>query len=454
MMWQRLRRWVQDIPIHDPIERRQALLVQVILLGLCGILLFSALLTLVAYPFTTGINAAANLRNSVNNFQGALFVIAPLVLLRRGFFRVAVVVLMIELLLLAFTTLYSMGLEVGWGALEFALPISLAALALGRRWLLMVYVASIAGVAVTAFVWYPLAGMPRNAPSAIIAFALIAGLLALFLDRFGTAFRESLAAQQRLNDELEQRVTERTRQLAKTNHELEQANQTKDRFLASMSHELRTPLNGIIGFTGTLLMKLPGPLTVDQEKQLRTVQGSAKHLLSLINDILDLAKIESGTVELSLEPVVCQEVIAEVAAGLRPLAETKALTLEITLPDHPIVVQADRRALSQILINLVNNAIKFTEQGSVRLTLSQRHESGQLRTEIGVADTGRGIHPEDQAKLFQAFSQVVTSGTRRQEGTGLGLYLSQKLAQLLGGQITVASEYGSGSTFILSFPDE
>jgi PAS domain S-box-containing protein len=194
-MRNRLRRWLNNVPIHDPIERRQALLVQVILLGLSGVLLFAALLTLVAFPFTTGAIAAANLRNSVSNFRSVLFVLAPLVLLRRGYFRIAVVILMVELFLLAFNTFYLMGLEAGWiGALEIALPISLAALALGRRWLLVVYAASIAGVAVTAFARYPLVGLPQNAPSAIIAFALIAGLLALFLDRFGTTFRESLAA--------------------------------------------------------------------------------------------------------------------------------------------------------------------------------------------------------------------------------------------------------------------
>ena len=194
-MWNRLRRWLHDIPIHDPIERQQAMLVQVILLGLSGILLFAALLTLVAFPFSTGALAAANLRNSISNFRSTLLVMAPLVLLRRGYFRVAVAFLMIELFLLAFRTFYSMGLEAGWiGALEIALPLSLAALALGRRWLLAMYAASIAGVAVTAFAQYPLVGLPQNAPSATIAFALIAGLLALFLDRFGTAFRESLAA--------------------------------------------------------------------------------------------------------------------------------------------------------------------------------------------------------------------------------------------------------------------
>lgn len=221
-----------------------------------------------------------------------------------------------------------------------------------------------------------------------------------------------------------------------------------------MSHELRTPLNAIIGFTGTLLMRLPGPLTNDQEKQLRTMQGSAKHLLSLINDLLDLAKIESGKVELHREPVLCQSVIHEVAAALRPSAETKGLVFVVTVPETDLVIHTDRRALSQILLNLANNAIKFTDKGQVKLELDQRQTDGRRRTEIHVADTGIGIRPADQTKLFQAFTQVDASTRRRHEGSGLGLYLSQKLAELLGGSISFKSEYGKGSSFTLTLMEE
>jgi signal transduction histidine kinase len=449
-MWNRLRGWLQGLPLHDPVERRQALLVQVILLGLGGVLLFSALLTLIAYPFTTEPAAAANLNNTISNLQGLLFVIAPFVLLRRGHFRIAVVVLIIDLLLLAFSTMYAKGLEAGWiGALEFALPISLAALALSRRWLLVVYAASVAGVAVTAWAWYPIPALGRNAPSATIAFALIAGLLAVFLDRFGAAFRASLAALQTAHAELEQRVRERTAELTAANRALEQASLTKDRFLSTMSHELRTPLNAILGFTGTLLMRLPGPLTADQDKQLRIIQSSSQHLLALINDILDLAKIQSGTINLLREPVVCQALIDEVATSLRPLAEKKGVGLVIVSPEEPIVWQTDRRALNQILINLMNNAIKFTDQGEVRLALRADTDHDRRFVEMSVADTGIGIRPEDQAQLFQLFTQVDNQLTRQREGTGLGLHLSQTLAGLLGGQITLQSEPNRGSTFTL-----
>ncbi len=250
-------------------------------------------------------------------------------------------------------------------------------------------------------------------------------------------------------------VTERKRfeqTLQEKNIELESANLAKDRFLASMSHELRTPLNAIIGFTGTLLMKLPGPLTGDQEQQLSTVQTSAKHLLSLINDLLDLAKIESGKVEIKYEPIVCQSVVEEVAAALKPLAENKGLDFKVKTPKGFVRVESDRRILSQILINLTNNAIKFTDKGKVQIELGTRQSNGHTLATIDVIDTGIGIRPEDKEKLFQAFQQVDVD--HRAEGTGLGLYLSQKLAVLIKGRIELESEYGKGSVFRLLIPKD
>ncbi|QYG06130.1 hybrid sensor histidine kinase/response regulator [Janthinobacterium sp. PAMC25594] len=243
------------------------------------------------------------------------------------------------------------------------------------------------------------------------------------------------------------------REIALKNLELAEASRMKSAFIANMSHELRTPLNAIIGFTGALLMKLPGPLTSDQDKQLNTIRASARHLLSLINDILDVAKIEAGKLTLSIEPVHCQELMAEVADTLRPLAQQKGLTLEMALGDAgqpPAIIDTDRRALTQILINLLNNAIKFTEQGTVRISLSQREEDGALVTEMSIADSGAGIKEEDQAKLFQAFSQLDSTSTRHVEGAGLGLYLCQNLANAIGGALFFNSDYGSGSTFTLA----
>jgi signal transduction histidine kinase len=243
------------------------------------------------------------------------------------------------------------------------------------------------------------------------------------------------------------------REIALKNLELAEASRMKSAFIANMSHELRTPLNAIIGFTGALLMKLPGPLTSDQDKQLNTIRASARHLLSLINDILDVAKIEAGKLTLSIEPVHCQDLMAEVADTLRPLAQQKGLALEMALGEAdqpPAIIDTDRRALTQILINLLNNAIKFTEQGTVRISLAQREEDGVLVTEMSIADSGAGIKEEDQAKLFQAFSQLDSTSTRHVEGAGLGLYLCQNLANAIGGALFFNSDYGSGSTFTLA----
>jgi two-component system sensor histidine kinase/response regulator len=247
-------------------------------------------------------------------------------------------------------------------------------------------------------------------------------------------------------------LEEQNREIAKKNLELAEASRMKSAFIANMSHELRTPLNAIIGFTGTLLMKLPGPLTVDQDKQLTTIRTSARHLLSLINDLLDMAKIEAGKVTLSLAPVQCQSLLAETVESLRPLAAQKGLALTVEMPAEPVVIDSDRRALTQIVINLVNNAIKFTDQGAVRVTLGQRVIDGATVTEFSVADSGAGIRAEDQSKLFEAFSQLDSTSTRNAEGAGLGLYLCRNLAGLMGGSLVFSSEFGAGSTFTLRLP--
>jgi PAS domain S-box-containing protein len=247
-------------------------------------------------------------------------------------------------------------------------------------------------------------------------------------------------------------ITEHKRTLREKNIELGNAILAKDRFLANMSHELRTPLNAILGFTGTLLMKLPGPLNADQEHQLGIVQTGARLLLSLINDLLDLAKVESGKVEIKYEPITCEDVIAEVAATLRPLAEKKGLDFKVKAPKASVRVETDRRILSQILINLANNAIKYTDNGEVQIELGTQRSNGQRLALIDVIDSGIGIRPEDKEKLFQAFQQV--DNHFRGEGTGLGLYLSQKLAVLIGGRIELESEYGKGSVFRLLIPEK
>ena len=216
--------------------------------------------------------------------------------------------------------------------------------------------------------------------------------------------------------------------------ELAKAAQAKDRFLASMSHELRTPLNAIIGFTGTLLMQLPGPLNEEQEKQLHTVQSSARHLLSLINDLLDLTKLGSGKVELHPEPLNCRSIVEELALVFRPMARQKGLVLQLRAPSHAVMVRTDRRALQQILMNLMNNAIKGTARGEVSIGLERSMADGKPVLQVSVSDTGGGVTEDSLQQL--------------------GMHLSQKLAALLNGSIRYFDKPGNGSIFVLTLPLE
>jgi len=250
-------------------------------------------------------------------------------------------------------------------------------------------------------------------------------------------------------------ITERKRieeALHEKNLELAAANKAKDRFLASMSHELRTPLNAILGFTGTMLMKLPGPLTDEQDKQLRTIQTGARQLLSLINDLLDLTKIVSGKVELQRQALGCHGLISGLLAEFRPQAQHKGLALDYVAPVRDVTVCSDRRALLQVLGHLVGNAIKFTGQGTVQVILARTEIRGRGYAAISVSDTGIGISEERQRRMFQAFSQIDSGARGQHEGAGLGLHLCQQLAQLLVGEIQFESRNGEGSTFTLAVP--
>jgi len=251
-----------------------------------------------------------------------------------------------------------------------------------------------------------------------------------------------------LNEELETRVAERTTELALAKERAEAADRVKSAFLAAMSHELRTPLNSIIGFTGIILQGLPGPLNPEQEKQLKMVQGSARHLLALINDVLDLSKIEAGQLEVEKELFDARASIAAVLQLVTPLAEKKGLALSASVSPEIGELKNDRRRFEQILINLLNNGVKFTEKGSVRIECVVDGDELVIR----VSDTGIGIRREDLGKLFQAFQQVDVGLTRNHEGTGLGLSICKRLVEKMGGRIWVESEYGVGSVFTFTLP--
>jgi len=243
-------------------------------------------------------------------------------------------------------------------------------------------------------------------------------------------------------------IEERTKELKNALISAEAANKNKSEFLANMSHELRTPLNSIIGFTGLILMGIAGDLNDEQKKQLKMVKNSAHHLLNLINDILDISKIEAGKTDIFPEEFYIDDVIQEVIDTVTPLVNDKGIELLEEIPEKTLIL-SDKKNVKQILMNLVSNAVKFTEQGSVKI------ESRVLKNEhleVCVIDTGIGIKKEDMGKLFGFFRQVDMSSTKKHEGTGLGLYLSKKLVTLLGGEITVKSEYGKGSEFTVILP--
>ncbi len=249
-------------------------------------------------------------------------------------------------------------------------------------------------------------------------------------------------------EHLEEQVKERTAELVIAKDRAEEADRLKSIFLATMSHELRTPLNSIIGFTRILRQGFAGPINDEQRKQLDLVQNSGRHLLALINDLLDLSRIEAGKAEIEHQPFDFAKVTAEVIDNLAPMAARKNLSLESELPGPAIEMVGDRRRCFQVLLNLVNNAVKFTDKGGV--TITGRAEDGILR--VCVADTGIGIKPEQKGMLFEAFRQLDGSFRRLYEGTGLGLHLCKKSLSLMGGEISVESEEGKGSQFTFSLP--
>lgn len=262
-----------------------------------------------------------------------------------------------------------------------------------------------------------------------------------------------------MNVTLEQRVADRTAQLEVALGRAEAADQMKSAFLATMSHELRTPLNSIIGFTGIVLQELAGPLNAEQAKQLGMVRSSARHLLALINDVLDLSKIEAGQFEINNEPFDVEASLQRVVASVRPLAEDKHLSLAVEISPEIGTMVGDARRVEQILLNLLSNAIKFTERGSVRLSVAAQPDYRRTpdspavdAVRIAVTDTGIGIVEEDLGKLFQPFRQLDSGLTRKHEGTGLGLTICRRLADLMGGEIWAESEWAKGSTFTVILP--
>src|SRR5262245_25297973 len=273
------------------------------------------------------------------------------------------------------------------------------------------------------------------------------GALAEEFNRMAGQLQESYAS-------LEEKVDERTRELAEKSHQLELASQYKSQFLASMSHELRTPMNAIIGFTRLVMRRSRDVLPARQYDNLDKILISAEHLLALINSILDLSKIEAGKMDLYLETFDLATVLRDVETTVQPLVEKNANTLLVQRPDDLGVMRADLTKVRQTLFNLLSNASKFTKQGTIGLTAIRQAEDGVDWITLSVTDTGIGMSPEQMARLFQEFSQAEASTSSQYGGTGLGLVISRKFCQMMGGDIRVTSEVGQGSTFTIRLPAE
>ena len=262
-------------------------------------------------------------------------------------------------------------------------------------------------------------------------------------------------ALKRLNSELEGRIAAATSDLAQQNErllwqseELAKANKLKTDFLASVSHELRTPLNAVIGYSALLLDGIAGELSEAQRDYITRSRAAAHHLLSLINDILDLSRIEAGKMPVNVERIVLEDLINEVAEQVEPMMTSKHLAFRKVIAAHCPPLQTDKTKLKQILLNLLSNAVKFTNRGSIRLQVDREPDAVVLR----VADTGVGIRPDEIDAIWEDFRQLDQSRTRSYGGTGLGLSIARRLTQQLGGQVRVESTLGVGTTFIVRLP--
>jgi len=280
----------------------------------------------------------------------------------------------------------------------------------------------------------------------VVAAALIVGIL---LRRWLPEEEREREQQEKHVRELTETIEKRKRaeeELVQANIQLKEIDRLKSMFIASMSHELRTPLNSIIGFTGIILQGMSGEINDEQRKQLTMVKNSANHLLALINDVIDISKIEAGKVEIYIEEFDLSVLAQEIKDSFAVTADKRGLELSLKTP-RTLIIKSDKRRIKQVIVNLIGNAVKFTDKGEIEIKVTRKDKLAQ----VSVKDTGIAIKREDMDKLFKPFSQIHTPG-RTEEGTGLGLYLSKKIAILLGGDITAESEFGKGSVFTFTLP--
>jgi signal transduction histidine kinase len=263
-----------------------------------------------------------------------------------------------------------------------------------------------------------------------------------------TSLKSTEEDMRKYRNHLENLLETRTAELSAARDQAESVEQLKFIFLATMSHEIRTPLNSIIGFTGILMQELPGRLNDEQKKQLGMVQDSARHLLGLINNILDISKIESDQLIFSFEPFNMRKLLEKALQLITPLARKKGLTLSSEIAPDVGEIVSDARRVEQVVINLLNNAVKFTEKGEIRLECEIKDSCLTTR----IKDSGIAIKPEDMDRIFEPFQQADDRSSRKYEGAGLGLSICKKLLDNMGGNIYVESLRGAGSDFTFTLP--